>query len=127
MTRYIELHGLGLSPQGLTMECAVYFRVFVVMDVVGLDIIVGVGMGSLVLDAVVVDVIMGPGPRMHSLALFYAANRMVLAVTSIFPWTSKEEVHRKCSQPHAQCYLQHHDCGRARNIAGAAGKKGGWR
>ena len=65
-----------------------YFRVFVVMDMVGLDITVGVGMGSLVLDAVVVDVIMVPGPRMQSLALLYAANRMVLAVMSLFLWTS---------------------------------------
>ena len=48
-----------------SMERALNNRVFVVADVVGLDVITGARMDPLVVDEVVFDVIMGPG--MHSL------------------------------------------------------------
>ena len=47
------------GPNARSSECAVYGSVFVTLDVVELNVIMGAGMGSLVVDAVVVDIIMG--------------------------------------------------------------------
>ena len=59
-------------------ECAVYCSVFVVVNVIELNVIMGAGMDSLVVDVVGVNVIMGAG--MHSLVSCFAVNDSNLAV-----------------------------------------------
>ena len=56
------------APNARTSECAVYCSVFVVVDVVEVNVIMGAGMDSLVVDVVELDVIVGADK--HSLPTF---------------------------------------------------------
>ena len=56
------------APNARTSECAVYCSVFVVVDVVEVNVILGAGMDSLVVDVVELNVIVGAD--MHSLPTF---------------------------------------------------------
>ena len=66
------------------MPIAVRDAAFVVVDVVGLQYIMGSGMHSLIVNAVGVDIIVGP--VMHALVPLYAVNYGV-AVLSYFQQT----------------------------------------
>ena len=70
------------APIARSSECAAYSNVLVVADVVEVNVIVGVGMDSLVVDVVEVNVIMGAG--MHSLVSCFAVNNRNLAVVEVF-------------------------------------------
>ena len=77
------------APNARSSEGAAYSNVFVVVDVVEMNVIVGAGMDSLVVDVVEMNVIMGDG--MHSLVSCFAVNNSNLAVLQVFirmlrPW-----------------------------------------
>ena len=84
------------------MPIAVNDAAFVVVDVVGLKYIMGSGMHSLIVNAVVVDTIVGP--VMHALVPLYAVNYGV----------APQAISNRRSY-----------CGCARNTAEAAGKSDG--
>ena len=72
------------APNARSSECAAYSNVFVVVDVVEVNIIMGAGMDSLVVGVVEMNVIMVAG--MHSLVSCFAVNNSNLAVVEVFLW-----------------------------------------
>ena len=67
------------APNARSSECSVYCSVLVVVEV---NVIMGAGMDSVVVDVVEVNVIMGAG--MHSLVSDFAVNNSNLAVVEVF-------------------------------------------
>ena len=66
------------APNARSLKCAAYSSVFVVVDVVEVNVIMGAGMDSLVVGVVEMNVIMGAG--MHSLVSCFTVNNSNLAV-----------------------------------------------
>ena len=64
------------APNARSPECAVYCSVFMVVNVVEVNVIMCAGMDSQVVDVVEVSAIMGAGT--HSLVSCFAANNSIL-------------------------------------------------